>query len=277
MLAELRHTRLRLQLDRTEVDGRFNVLMVSLYRRKRALPLVWQVLPHHKGNSDYDDWRPLFEYLVELIPDGARVLLLGDREFGNGDVMQVAVGYGWDYCLRVKGDQLVRVAGGDWQPLATLPLQPGERRYLTDVTFTKRHCYHTHFALAWAVGSQDVWYIATNLPPSQRTLTDYHRRFGCEELFSDLKARGFDLERSQLVHQARFERLLLAVALLTVWLLTVGRRVLVSGQGRTLRSVAHHDELSLFQIGYRWLLHQLALGRSLHPDLGYTFWQLAPK
>jgi hypothetical protein len=54
LLVSLRHTRLRLQIDRTMIGERFNVLMVSLAYRRRAIPLVWMVLPH-LGNSTFTD------------------------------------------------------------------------------------------------------------------------------------------------------------------------------------------------------------------------------
>jgi hypothetical protein len=41
LLVSLSHIRLRVQIDRIVVDDRFNILMLSLYYHKRALPLVW--------------------------------------------------------------------------------------------------------------------------------------------------------------------------------------------------------------------------------------------
>ncbi len=51
LLLSLRHTRLRLQIDRTMIDDRFNVLMVSLAYRRRAFPWfgsscrLWRIAP----------------------------------------------------------------------------------------------------------------------------------------------------------------------------------------------------------------------------------------
>src|SRR5712691_2503207 len=73
--------------------------------------------------------------------------------------------------------------------------------------------------------SADPWFIATNLLPTRRTLRDYARPFGCEEMFSDLKSRGFHRDLSQLQLPDRFCRLLLAIALLYVWVLSIARRL----------------------------------------------------
>jgi hypothetical protein len=86
LLVSLRHTRLRLQIDRTMIDDRFNVLMVSLAYRRRAIPLVWIVLPH-LGNSTFMEREEILSHVAELLPAGSMLLILGDREFGTPDMM----------------------------------------------------------------------------------------------------------------------------------------------------------------------------------------------
>lgn len=271
----LRHTQLYLQMDRTLMDDGFNVLSVSFYLRKRALPLAWCLLPH-KGCSGSDDWRPLLEQVNSLLPPNARVLLLGDREFGVVALMELARELEWDYCLRVKGSNYVKVSeNGQWTRVRRLTPQKGTAYCLTDIAFTKSSVYRTHLVVAYE--GDDPCFVVTNRIPSRRTLHQYARRFGCEALFSDLKKRGFDLESSQLVHPERFSRLLLAVALLTIWVWTVARRVKVTGQAAALLGTGCVDDYSLFQIGYRWLQKQLTWGDPLIPDPGFAFWHFVRK
>jgi len=276
VLVSLRHTRLRLQIDRTMIDDRFNVLMVSLAYRRRAIPLVWLVLPH-VGNSTFREREAILAHVADLVPPGATVLVLGDREFGTPDMMRSVQGYGWDYCLRVKGNTYVHLPTGCWMQLRQLAPAPGMRGYLTGVALTKAQDYGPiHLALACDQNSDDPWFIATNRCPSQRTLRDYARRFGCEEMFSDIKARGFNLALSQLQHTDRFSRLLVAIALLYVWVLSIARRVCLTRQVRSLTYRIFDHRYSLFQIGRRWLSKQLTLGKSLIPDLAFQAWSLVP-
>jgi len=274
VLASLRHTRLRLQIDRTVINDRFNVLMVSLAYRRRAIPLVWMVLPH-QGNSRFMEREEILAHVADLLPVGATVLVLGDREFGGPDMMRSIRCYGWDYCLRVKGTCYVYLPTGCWIQLRALAPTPGTRYYLTDVALTRAHDYRpVHFALACDGTSDDPWFIATNLCPTRRTLSDYARRFGCEALFSDIKARGFNLALSQLQHPDRFSRLLLAIALLYIWVLGLARRVCLTRQLRSLTYRVYDHRYSLFQIGRRWLAKQLTLGKSLVPDPAFHPWSL---
>jgi len=278
MLASLRHTRVRIQIDRSVFDDRFNVLMCSLAFRKRALPLLWMVLPH-EGNATFMEKETILAQLAALLPPGIRqVIVLGDREFGTPDTMRTIRRQGWDFCLRVKGDQWVFLPDiGQWVRLRALAPAPGQRVFLTGVVLTQSNCYGpVNFALACDPDSDDPWLIATNLPPSPRILHHYARRFGCEELFADVKGRGFNLEASQLQHPDRFSRLLLAVALLVVWAVTVARRLRVTGRARSLSYRAYDSErFSLFQLGFRWLTHQLTHGKPLIPDPGFHLWSLA--
>jgi len=273
VLFSLRHTRLRIQLDRTLIGDRHNILKVTLFWRRRAVPLLWTMLPH-QGSSDYADWVPLLDHLATLLPPNAQVVLLGDREFGTADMMNLARYHGWDYCLRVKGDQLIwDEATRQWCELRTLIAQ-GQTRFLKDVFFTKANHYHTHFALAFDKNADEPCIVSTNRTPSKRTLNEYRKRFACEPFFSDLKARGFDMARTQLQHAARFSRLLLVLALLAIWLIGVGQQLTSQRRAQELVRPSQVDRLSLFQIGYRWLEKQLTLSRPLQPHPQYHLGQI---
>ncbi len=69
ILGALRHTRLRIQIDRTEVNEQLNVLMMSGYYRQRAIPLLWRVLPH-KGSNPFQGRNAVPAHLAELLPAG---------------------------------------------------------------------------------------------------------------------------------------------------------------------------------------------------------------
>jgi len=79
--------------------------------------------------------------------------------------------------------------------------------------------------------------------------------------FRDDKSGGFDLEHTRLQHPDRLERLLLALALATLWCHELGEQVLRSGEA-TRREIdpGAERELSLFQLGLRWLKRCLANG-----------------
>jgi hypothetical protein len=190
------------------------------------------------------------------------VIILADREFGSVERLRYVETKGWAYAIRLKGNlEFYDPNWGqpfDWLTLHAIAPAIGTQYALTDIKLTKTELYRIHLACAWAVGSDEPWFIATNLSQPIQALKEYRRRFGCEELFSDLKKRGFNWEDSLIRDPQRFSRLLLALALLTVFLLMLGRQLRLQGYDLEITSPSHRRRLSLFQTARRWLRRRLA-------------------
>jgi hypothetical protein len=73
-----------------------------------------------------------------------------------------------------------------------------------------------------------------------------------EEMFGDMKKHGFDLESTMLRHSERLSRLTLAVALLYVWLISIGTRTIRDGLRKLVDRTDRRD-LCIFQIGLRFI------------------------
>jgi len=276
VLRKMRCRRLRIQVDRVQIKKRQNVLMMSVWYRNRAIPLAWICLPH-SGSSQLSHWRDLLDYLEEILPDDAAVILLADREFGSVDRLHYVQRKRWQYAIRLKGSVFFYDPAWkhpfDWYTLNQIAPLPGKAYAIPDLCLTKGDLYLTHIACAWAVGSVDPWFVATNLPNPIQALKEYARRFGCEELFSDLKKRGFNWEDTMIRDPQRISRLLLALALLVVFLLILGRRIRLARLDLEILSPSHRFRLSLFQTARRWLHWRLA--RNLLPDFLFEniLWQ----
>src|SRR5512139_1381666 len=98
------------------------------------------------------------------------------------------------------------------------------------------------------------------------TLTYYARRMWIEEMFGDFKKHGFDLESTMLRHFLRLSRLTLAVALLYVWLISIGGRTVRDGL-RHLVDRTDRRDLSIFQIGLRLIERRLTNALPFHIPL----------
>ena len=58
-------------------------------------------------------------------------------------------------------------------------------------------------------GHKEPWIIAMDALPTRGRVLDYSMRWGIENMFSDLKSRGFGLMGSKIQKPERLERLLL--------------------------------------------------------------------
>jgi hypothetical protein len=244
--------RVQLTLDRTEW-GAFNIRYVGVGWRGRALPLLWRRLA--PGASSFAEQAEVLAVVAGWVPPGARVLLLGDREFGTGVLAQWALHQGWGVCLRLRAHEYVCRAGALHFEMLPLVL-PGERRFWSRVAFTQKHgVTGLNLAMYWAPTAAEPWYLITTEPTCKLACASYARRFRIEEMFKDFKntGRGLGLELTGLRHPERLDRLLLALALVYTWLLLWGAYVIASGQQKLVDNV-RRPTLSLLQTGLRFVL-----------------------
>jgi hypothetical protein len=101
------------------------------------------------------------------------------------------------------------------------------------------------------VGDKESWLILSDWPPGKRRCAEYRKRTWEEQLFRDLKSSGWHWNQSRVRQPERVERLLLVLALATLWVLGVGHRVIHTGTRHLLEAPGHH--FSRFQLGLRWV------------------------
>jgi hypothetical protein len=240
---------IRLIVDGSKVGFGHQLLVVAIAYRRRAIPLAWTWVKSSRGHSTVHKQKALLSYVHSLIPTKSSVLLVGDAEFGEVGVLKLLQEWNWQYVLRQNGRYLLRQKGHcDFQRLDSLVSQPGQTRWLEACQLTAKYAYTVNLLAYWKPGEKDPWLLATNLACPKATRKAYRRRMWIEETFGDLKSNGFDLESTHLRHFLRLSRLTLAVVLLYVWLVTLGSRVIKSGQ-RYLVDRRDRRDYSIFRIG----------------------------
>jgi len=252
--AQHRHLgEIRLIVDGTKIGFGHQLLIVCLAYRKRSIPIAWTWVKHVKGHSSAWKHLALLAYVRKLIPTGATVFLVGDREFGAVAILRQLDQWHWFYVLRQKGDTGVWFdEKNGWQPFGSYLQEPGHRIWLGAGYLTAKEIYPVNLLIYWKIGEKEPWCLASNLPDLQVALRFYRHRMWIEEMFGDLKKHGFDLECTMLRHFDRLSRLTLAVALLYVWLISIGTRIIRNGL-RGLVDRTDRRDLSIFQIGFRFI------------------------
>jgi hypothetical protein len=240
---------IRLLVDGSKVGFGHQLLMVAVAYRRRAIPIAWTWIPSARGHSDGWKQLALLAYVRKLLPAKAHVQIAGDCEFGPVAVLQQLDAWKWEYVMRQSGSHLAQLPGQEpWQRLDSLIQRQRQRIWIAPLRLTQKHGYSTHFAAYWQPGAKEPWLLATNLPDLRTALRIYRRRMWIEEMFGDFKGHGFDLESTQLHTFLRLSRLTLAVALLYVWLVAYGSKVIKNGQRHWVDRKDRRD-LSIFRIG----------------------------
>ncbi|HEU5016129.1 MAG TPA: hypothetical protein VFT66_26655 [Roseiflexaceae bacterium] len=97
----------------------------------------------------------------------------------------------------------------------------------------------------------------TNVYADGWVLRHYLKRMHIEESFRDDKSGGFNLDKSHLTDPKRLDALLLALAIAVLWVYELGEKVLLNEQRQTI-DPGYHRQLSVFQLGWRYLQRALS-------------------
>ena len=251
---------IRLIVDGSKIGFKHRLLMVGLAYRRRAIPIAWSWVRSEKGHSSSYKQRALLGYVRRLTPNGARVLVVGDSEFGAITTLKQLEEWGFYYVMRQKSSHLVRSSQQQqWRQLGELIERRGEKVWLEGALLSRLHAHQTNLVLYWKKDEKEPWLLATNLPSSREALSSYKKRMWIEGMFSDFKGQGFDLESTRLRRLGKLSRLTLAVAMLYVWLVVYGAEVVKRGQRRLVDRSDRRDH-SLFRLGCNMLDRCLAQG-----------------
>ncbi|MEP7355620.1 MAG: IS4 family transposase [Anaerolineales bacterium] len=236
-------------VDASKVGAGHQLVIAALAYKKRALPLAWTWVAYAKGAVATETQLALFKRVRGLLPENAQVVLVGDAGFSSVLVLRQLEAWGWQYVLRQKGSyRLQRPGQSDWARLDGLVTAAGQQVWLAGVRFTAKWQHPTQVLAVWQAGYERPWLLTTNLTAARDARLAYGRRMWIEEMFGDWKGHGWDLETTHLRHPARLSRLVLALALLYIWLVLSGERLIKAGW-RTWVDRSDRRDLSLFRIG----------------------------
>jgi hypothetical protein len=255
--------RLTLLIDCTALGFNYQLMVVAIAYRRRALPLIWSVHHSKRGMVHTKHQIALLRRLAPLIPRKTEVWIVGDAGFGRVELMRWLSKRHWHYCLRVNSAYHFYRQGIGWAAVATIPVKEGLTRYLGWVRWTKLESFGwVQLVAHWEHGEDEPWFLVTDQPAGLWTIRLYKKRMWVEELFGDLKGHGFDLEATHLQAFDRLSRLTLAAMIVYVWLISLGSRVIKRGL-RYLVDRRDRRDKSLFRIGWDWIERCLALDNRL--------------
>jgi hypothetical protein len=217
-------TQLALALDATTLGTRFTVLAISVVYRGCAIPVIWTVLPATAPHAWRREWLRMLRQVHRAVPRSWTVIVLADRGLYARWLFRRITRLGWHPFLRIN-------TGGTFRPqaqvrsvsLKTLLPEPGPSWQGTGIAFKGRHRQlHCTLLACWEVGYNDPWLILTDLPPEASAACWYGLRAWIEQGFTITKRAGWQWQRTHMTTPERAARLWLAVAVATLWLLSVG-------------------------------------------------------
>lgn len=219
-------TYITVALDWTGLKGNLACLMASLVVNGRAIPLLWQVVKYSqiKDSTNRIEQR-LVSRLINLIPDGKKLVLVADRGFGRCEFLKFLLAKHLLFVIRVEKNVRVKPEEKRAFLLSTLArkLIPNTRVWYESISYRDDGAIPTiSLAAVVALGSNDPWFLVTNLKSSKRAINCYALRFQIEEGFRDLK-HPLGLEKLQTRSMMRIRRILLVAAISQALLMLIGK------------------------------------------------------
>jgi hypothetical protein len=238
-----------LTLDTSVLWDQYCLIEVCLIWGGRSIPLGQTVLEHGSATVGFEDYCPVLETTLRLLPPGCEVMLLADRGFEHGALIRWLQEHRWSWAIRAKSDLNITRSNGETAAVATLLPPQGEAYLFREVTILQDipcHLATAHLALAG-----EPWAVISDVVPSLQTFEIYGQRFGgIEPHFKDYKSAAFELIRSHLRDAQALNCLFMLLAAAT--LIAIAVAVVVVGEGRR-KMLDWHDQrgLSFLQLGLR--------------------------
>jgi hypothetical protein len=200
------------------------VLVVSVVYRGCAIPVAWTVLPATEQHAWRGEWLRMLRQVRTVVPRRWFVIVLADRGLYARWLFQRIVRLGWHPVLRINTGGTFRPApSGHYQPLRELVPQPGTQWVGVGTAFQgPRRRLNCTLLARWEEGYRDPWLLLTDLAPSAGEACWYGLRAWIEQGFKITKRGGWQWQRTRMSDPQRAARLWLAVAVATLWLLSVG-------------------------------------------------------
>jgi len=252
-----------LVMDGSAVGRGCCALMIHVIYKGRALPLSWVVRQCPKGHAPEALHIELVELIRKRIPEGTKVVFLGDGEFDGTGLQETMNNAGWFYACRTSKSTVVTWEGMKFNlDLLGRSLKPSMLIELKKVHFTRDAYGPVMVLCCWAKDEAEPLYLVSNLSVAEEAIKYYQKRFRIETFFSDQKSRGFNIQKSHLEDPQRLSRLLIATCLAYIWIVYLGSLCKTDGWQGIIHRKSRCD-LSLFQLGYRLLEHLLNEGLSI--------------
>jgi Transposase DDE domain len=219
--------RLALALDATTLKKRFTVLVISVVYRGCAIPVSWKVVGAEEKGSWEPHWLGLLTSLAGSVPEHWTVIVMSDRGLYAPWLYAKIVSLGWHPFMRINKQGHFRpLEEGHFRGLSmAAPMVSSAWCGVVDCFSQKKSRLRCTLLARWDEGYEEVWLIVTDLEPEQATAVWYGMRSWIEGSFKDIKRGGWHWHQTKMVDPERAERLWLAIAVATLWVVSVGGQV----------------------------------------------------
>ncbi len=268
LLMSLAQKPLILVVDGTVVGRGCVALYVGVVYHKKLLPIAWTVVAHKKGHLPESVHVELMKKVRQLVPEGAKVTLIGDGEFDGVNLQAIISHWQWSYVCRTAKSTILYWEGEPFRFDDMIPhCERGEDFFAPGVLFTREKYGPVNAITWWRKDCKEPIHLVTNLDSPEEACGIYAKRFQIETFFRDHKSQGFHIHKSHISVPDRLAHLLIPACLAYYWVIFLGVEAIRTGLDRIIHRRSQTD-LSLFQLGLAFL--DYLIGQRLRIPVGFS-------
>ena len=213
---------LPLAVDATNIGSNFTVLSLNVLYQGCGIAVAWKIVKGTEKGSWKPHWQKLFQLLKDAVPSDWQVIVCADRGLYADWLFEEICALNWHPFLRINHQGTYQIRGQqEWRCLDTVVPHTG-MSWSGVVTCFKSNPLNCSLLARWDEGYKDPWLIVTDLKPEQGNPRWYGFRSWIESSYRDVKSDGWQWHKTRLREPQRAERLWLAMAVATLWTVTVG-------------------------------------------------------
>jgi hypothetical protein len=213
---------LPLAIDATNIGQNFTVLSLHVLYQGCGIPVAWKIVKGTEKGSWKPHWLHLFQSLKDTVPPDWQVIVSADRGLYADWLFKEICALNWHPFLRINHQGTYQIRGEqEWRCLDTV-VPNTQMSWSGVVTCFKSNPLNCTLLGRWDEGYKDPWLIVTDLKPEQGNVLWYSFRSWIESSYRDVKSDGWQWHKTRLREPARAERLWLAMAVATLWTVTMG-------------------------------------------------------
>jgi hypothetical protein len=231
-------------LDPTNFGDRFTVLNISVLYRGCAIPIIWTVVEGGEPGAWEPHWERMLRTLAGRVPAGWQILVVTDRGMYSPSLFRCLVQLHWHPFLRIRMQGFYRPIGRHkWLDLKDLCPPLGEtQEFKAEVFKNEEGRLECTLVVFHGEGYAEPWLIVTDLEPEVAKASWYGLRGWIEQGYKRVKSGGWNLPHTRIKDCKRLERLWLAVAVATMWVLMVGGEAEAEGEKGEAEAEAEQTE-----------------------------------
>jgi len=125
-------------IDGSQVGSGCMCLMFSVIYKNKAIPVIWSVHRQKKGHLSEKVHQDLLKRLINLVPIGSKVTVVGDGEFDGCDFQKDILAQKWNHVLRTGKNVLITENNWDNFNPKNVKLLQGTSLFFEQIEFSQR-------------------------------------------------------------------------------------------------------------------------------------------